>query len=68
MSDEGKTGKLKITQTKSTIGRIPRHRRTVAALGLKRPGHAVFHDDCPVIRGMIKQVSYLLKVESAEGN
>ena len=58
--------KLKITQKRSAIGRIPSHRRTVDALGLKRLGHAVVHDDNPVIRGMINKVSYLLKVEESE--
>ena len=29
-------GKLKITLTKSTIGAIPKHRKTVEALGLRK--------------------------------
>jgi large subunit ribosomal protein L30 len=54
---------LKITLVKSTIGRLPVHRRTVEALGLKRIGHTVIQNDSPAIRGMIRQVGYLLKVE-----
>jgi large subunit ribosomal protein L30 len=54
--------KLKITQVKSAIGRIPKHRRTVAALGIKRIGNPVTHDDTPVVRGMINLISYLLSV------
>jgi large subunit ribosomal protein L30 len=54
-----------ITQVRSTIGRKPSHRRTVTALGLKRLGHSVEHKDCPVIRGMINKVSYLLQVKES---
>ena len=58
--------KLMITQLRSAIGRIPSHRKTVAALGLKRPGHPVVHDDIPAVRGMVNKVSYLLRVEEKE--
>ena len=54
---------LKITQIRSIIGRKPKHRRTVRALGLKRIGHTVTQRDTPAIRGMINSVSYLVKVE-----
>ena len=54
---------IKITQVRSIIGRIPKHRRTVSALGLKRIGHTVVQKDSPAIRGMINSVSFLLKVE-----
>jgi large subunit ribosomal protein L30 len=54
---------IKITQIRSLIGRIPKHRRTVKALGLRRIGHTVTHKDTPAIRGMINSVSYLVKVE-----
>jgi large subunit ribosomal protein L30 len=54
---------LKITQIRSLIGRKPKHRRTVKALGLKRIGHTVTQRDTPAIRGMIESVSYLVKVE-----
>ena len=55
--------KLHITLAKSLIGRLPVHRRTVKALGLGRVGSTAEHDDTPVIRGMIRQVDYLLAVE-----
>ncbi len=55
--------KLKITLVKSTIGAIPKHRKTVAALGLKKVNKTVEHPDNPATRGMIKQVQHLLKVE-----
>lgn len=54
---------IKITQVRSIIGRIPAHRRTVRALGLRRIGHTVIKKDSPAIRGMINTVNYLLQVE-----
>jgi large subunit ribosomal protein L30 len=54
---------LKITLKKSTIGAVPKHRKTVEALGLRKPNTSVVKEDNAAIRGMIKQVSYLLKVE-----
>ena len=53
---------LKITQIRSTIGRPPKHRRTVRALGLTKINKTVIQKDTPGIRGMIKQVSHLVKV------
>ncbi|MCI8389099.1 MAG: 50S ribosomal protein L30 [Clostridiales bacterium] len=55
--------KLKITLVKSTIGRVPKHKKIVEALGLKKVNHTVEQPDNAAIRGMIKQVEYLLKVE-----
>ncbi|HAG04181.1 MAG TPA: 50S ribosomal protein L30 [Lachnospiraceae bacterium] len=54
---------LKITLVKSPIGAIPKHKKTVQALGLKKTNTFVEKQDTPAIRGMIKQVSHLLKVE-----
>lgn len=54
---------LKITLVRSLIGRPEKHRRTVRALGLKRLHHTVIHRDVPEIRGMIRQVQHLLRVE-----
>lgn len=55
--------KLKITLAKSLIGRKDDHIATVNALGLKKIGKVVEHEDTPQIRGMINKVNYLLKVE-----
>ena len=55
--------KLKITLVKSTIGRVPKHKKIVEALGLKKVNHTVEQPDNAAIRGMNKQVEYLLKVE-----
>lgn len=54
---------LKITQTRSLIGRKEDQRRTVKALGLKRIGHSVTQADKPEIRGMVRKVSHLVSVE-----
>lgn len=58
--------KLKITQVKSLSGRIQRHRDTIRALGLLRMHHTVVHNDTPQIRGMIKAVDFMVKVEEVE--
>ena len=55
--------KLKITLTKSTIGAIPKHKRTVAALGLKKLNSVVEMPDNASTRGMVAQVKHLVKVE-----
>ena len=54
---------LKVTLVKSTIGAVPKHKKTVEALGLRKVNHTVEQPDNAAIRGMIKQVEYLLKVE-----
>jgi large subunit ribosomal protein L30 len=54
---------VKITQTKSSIGRLPKHRATLKGLGLRRINHTVELEDTPAVRGMINQVSYMIKVE-----
>lgn len=54
---------LKITLVKSVIGAIPKHRKTIVALGLKKTNSSVQKQDTAAIRGMIKQVRHLVKVE-----
>lgn len=58
--------KLKITLNKSLIGRKKDHIETVNALGLRKIGKTVEHQDSPMIRGMVKKVSYLLSVEEIQ--
>ncbi len=55
--------KLKITLAKSTIAALPKHKKTVRALGLHKTYHTVVQPDNEAIRGMIKQVKHLVKVE-----
>ena len=54
---------LKITQIKSAIGYKPKAKHTLFALGLKKINHCVEKNDTPQIRGMIKKIDYLIKVE-----
>ncbi|WP_085300446.1 50S ribosomal protein L30 [Cognaticolwellia mytili] len=54
---------VRITQLKSSIGRLPKHRATLKGLGLRRIRHTVELEDTPAVRGMINQVSYMIKVE-----
>ncbi len=56
-------GKLKIIQTRSIIDRPKDQKNTIKALGLGRPNWERVHNDTPQIRGMIKKVSHLVKVE-----
>ncbi|MCI8938793.1 MAG: 50S ribosomal protein L30 [Dorea sp.] len=56
---------LKITLVKSTIGAVPKHKKTVEALGLKKTGRTVVLPDNAATRGMVKQVQHLVKVEEA---
>ena len=56
---------LKITLVKSTSGAVPKHKRTVEALGLKKLNKTVELPDNAATRGMIKQVQHLVKVEEA---
>ena len=55
--------KLKITQIKSGIGSIAKHRATLRALKLTNHQKSVVHNDTPQIRGMIFKIKHLLKVE-----
>ena len=54
---------LKITLVKSTIGAIPKHKLTVAALGLKKIGQSVVKKNNDATKGKIQQISHLVKVE-----
>ena len=55
--------KLKITLVKSPIGAVPKHVKTVEALGLKKLNKTLEMPDNAATRGMIQQVKHLVKVE-----
>ncbi len=57
---------LKIKLVKSTIGAIPKHRKTVQALGLRKLNQVVEKKDNPQMRGMINQVSHLLEITEVQ--
>ncbi|MFH1563102.1 MAG: 50S ribosomal protein L30 [Nitrospirota bacterium] len=54
---------LKVTLIKSRFGRVPKHCKTIAALGLRKINQTVIKPDNPQTRGMVKKVDYLVKVE-----
>ena len=54
---------LKVTLIKSTIGAVPKNRKTVEALGLRKLNKTVLLPDNNAVRGMIRKVGYMLKVE-----
>ncbi len=59
-------GTLKVSQVRSAIGTIPRHRATLRALGLGRIGKSAVVPDRPEIRGMLAQVTHLVTVAPDE--
>ena len=63
-------GKLRVTQTKSTISHIARNRATIKALGLHGIGSTSVIADNEATRGMVRQVRFLVSVEEIadEGN
>ncbi|WP_459827325.1 50S ribosomal protein L30 [Hydrogenophilus islandicus] len=56
-------GTIRVTLVRSLIGTRRDHRATVRGLGLRRLNHTVDLPDTPQVRGMIRKVGYLLKVE-----
>ncbi|MDR3239808.1 MAG: 50S ribosomal protein L30 [Clostridiales bacterium] len=59
-------GGLKVTLVRSTIGVIPKQKKTIEALGLRKINSFKVHKDNEAIRGMIRKVSHLVKVEEAQ--
>lgn len=55
-------GLLRIRQVRSLIGRIPAHRRTLEALGLRHHQDEVVKKDHPALRGMLHQVRHFIQV------
>ncbi len=54
---------VKIKLTKSLIGRLPKQRQTVMALGLKKIGQVVEKEMNPSLMGMIEKVKHMVEVE-----
>lgn len=54
--------RIKVTLTRSTIGRLPKHKATVRGLGLSRIRQVVELEDTPAVRGMINKVNYMVSV------
>ena len=58
--------KLKVTQVKSGVGRSDQQNKTLLGMGLRGPHKTVVLEDTPAIRGMIRKVSHLVAIESAD--
>jgi large subunit ribosomal protein L30 len=61
VSDAKKT--VKVTQLGSPIGRKPGQRETLIGLGLNKRHRTRELEDTPAVRGMIRKVAHLIKVE-----
>ncbi|MBQ1598263.1 MAG: 50S ribosomal protein L30 [Candidatus Weimeria sp.] len=55
--------KVKVTLVKSTIGAVPKNRKIVEALGLRKIGHSVELPNNAATKGMVQKVQHLVKVE-----
>lgn len=53
---------IRVTLTRSLIGRLPSHQACARGLGLRRIGHTVDVEDTPSTRGMINKVAYMVSV------
>jgi large subunit ribosomal protein L30 len=59
--------KLKITLVKSANHRSKNHQAVLNALGLKKMHKTVLRPDNLAVRGMVKELSYMLSVEEVKG-
>lgn len=54
--------RLQITQKRSAIGEKKGAKQSLSALGLRRTGQIVSHEDTPTVRGMLRKVAHLVVV------
>ena len=54
---------VKVTQSRSAIGRKADQRQTLIGLGLNKIGRTRELEDTPSVRGMIKKVKHLVQIE-----
>ena len=55
--------KLRVTLVKSPIGAVPKNKKTVEAMGLRKLNHSVELPDNAAVRGQLRMVAHLVKVE-----
>ncbi|QQR90435.1 MAG: 50S ribosomal protein L30 [Myxococcales bacterium] len=60
------SGKLKLTQIRSGIGRPQNQRAVLRGLGLRGPHSSVEVENTPSFRGMVKKVLHLVKVQEQQ--
>lgn len=65
MADAQQTGRVRVTQTGSPIGRRADQRQTLIGLGLNKMHRTRELEDTPSVRGMIDKVKHLVRVEPA---
>ena len=58
--------KLRVTLVRSGINRLEGQKRTIRGLGLNKTGSSVVVPDNVAVRGMIRAVSHMVRVEKAE--
>lgn len=58
--------KIRVKQVRSKINCPENQKRTLAALGLRKIGQVVEHDDTPTIQGMVNKVKHLVSVEETK--
>ena len=58
-----KDKKLSVTLLRSPFGELPNHRECVRGLGLKKVHQTVIVEDTPSIRGLVRKIDYMLRVE-----
>ncbi|NBC24778.1 MAG: 50S ribosomal protein L30 [Bacteroidetes bacterium] len=56
-------GKVRITQTKSSIDTSKKQKATLLALGLRKINHSVEKDLSPAIEGMLSKINHLVIIE-----
>jgi large subunit ribosomal protein L30 len=57
---------VRITQIRSTIGQTDHHLGTLRALGLGKIGRSAEHKDSPELRGMLRHVNHLVRIEGGD--
>jgi large subunit ribosomal protein L30 len=60
------TKKIRVTQIRSPIGRDGRQRINLIGLGLNKISRTRVLSDVPAVRGRIRQVHHLVRVEPVE--
>jgi large subunit ribosomal protein L30 len=63
MSELGIKKRVRVTQMASVAGRLPGQRETLIGLGLNKIRRTRELEDTPAVRGMIRKVAHLIKVE-----
>ena len=58
-----KTPMIRVRLVRSPVGRLPKQRKTVLALGLRKVGAVNEIEATDAVRGMVKAVSHLVSVE-----